>query len=71
MKISENIELINDTLNKTYTNLQQLVYEEEIEKFIRVKLLDITSMSRDILEFIYNKETEQRKGKSKLRRLVK
>ena len=31
MIIKENIELINDTLNRSYTNLQELVYEEEIE----------------------------------------
>ena len=68
MKISENIELINDTLNRSYTNLQELVYEEEIEAFIRLKLLDITNMSREILEFIYSERTKQIQGKNKLKR---
>ena len=60
MKISENIELINDTLNRSYTNLQELVYKEEIEAFVRLKLLDMTNMSREILEFIYSERIKQR-----------
>ena len=60
MKISENIELINDTLNSSYTNLQELVYKEEIEAFVRLKLLDMTNMSREILEFIYSERIKQR-----------
>lgn len=66
--IKENIELINDTLNRSYTNLQELVYKEEIESFIRLKLLDITHMSREILEFIYSERTKQIQGKNKLKR---
>ena len=68
MKISENIELINDTLNRSYTNLQELVYKEEIEAFVRLKLLDMTNMSREILEFIYSERTKQIQGKNKLKR---
>lgn len=68
MKISENIELINDTLNKSYSNLQELVYEEEIETFVRLKLLDITNISRELLEFIYSQEIKQRKGRNKIQK---
>ena len=49
MKISENIELINDTLNRSYTELQKLIYVGETETFVRLKLLDITRMSREII----------------------
>lgn len=68
MTIKQNIELINDTLNKSYNNLQELVYEEEIESFVRVKLLDITNVSRELLEFIYSQQVKQRQGKNKLKR---
>lgn len=68
MKISENIELINDTLNRSYTELQKLVYVGEVEAFVRLKLLDITHMSREILEFIYSERTKQIQGKNKLKR---
>lgn len=67
MTLKQNIELIMDALNNSYNNLQELVYEEEIEAFVRVKLLDITNMSRELLEFIYSQQVKQRQGKNKLR----
>lgn len=66
--IRENIKLINDTLNRSYTNLQELVYEEEIESFVRLKLLDIANVSRELFEFVYLQEEKQRQGKNKLKR---
>ena len=71
MTIKENITLINEMLTSSYTNLQHLVYEEEIEKFVRVKLLEITHTVRDILEFTHSQEVKQRQGKSQLKRLKK
>lgn len=71
LTIKENLNLINDTLNRSYSNLQELVYEEEIEAFVRLKLLDITNMSRGILEFIYSERTKQIQGKNKLKKVNK
>ena len=51
MIIKENIQLINELLNNSYGNLQQLAYEEEIERYVRIRLLDITQVAKDILEF--------------------
>lgn len=68
MTLKQNIELIMDALNNSYTNLQELVYEEEVEKFVRLKLLDITNISRELLEFIYSQQVKQRQGKNKLKR---
>lgn len=68
MTIRENLNLVNDTLNRAYTNLQELVYEHEIESFVRLKLLDITNVSRELLEFIYVQQVKQRQGKNKLKR---
>jgi len=63
MTIKENIQLINELLNNSYVNLQKLVYEEEIERYIRVRLLDITQIAKDILEFTHNQEVKQHKNK--------
>ena len=71
MTIKENIELIKDTLNRSYTELQNLAYEEGIEAFVRVKLLDITNVSRELLEFIHSQDIKQRQGKNKLKRGIK
>ena len=49
MTIKENIQLINELLNNSYGNLQNLAYEEEIERYVRVRLLDITQIAKDIL----------------------
>lgn len=68
MTIKQNIELIMDALNLTYNNLQVLIYEEEIEAFVRLKLLDITNISKDLLEFIHEQDIKQRQGKNKLKR---
>ena len=68
MTIKENIELINNTLNRSYTELQNLAYEEGIEAFVRVKLLDITNVSRELLEFIHSQDIKQRQGKNKLKK---
>lgn len=68
MTIKANIELIMDTLNHSYNNLQQLVYEQEIETFVRLKLLDITNISRELLEFLNSQDIKQRRGKNKLKR---
>lgn len=69
MTIQENIDLINDTLNRSYTNLQELVYEKEIEAYVRVKLLDITNTSGELLEFVHSQYVKQRQGKNKLKRV--
>lgn len=68
MTIKQNIELIMNALNNSYNNLQELIYEEEIEASVRVKLLDITNVSRELLEFIYSQQVKQRQGKNKLKR---
>ena len=68
MTIKENIELINNTLNRSYTELQNLAYEEGIEAFVRVKLLDITNVSRELLEFIHSQDIKQRQCKNKLKK---
>ena len=68
MTIKENIELINNTLNRSYTELQNLAYEEGIEAFVRVKLLDITNVSRELLEFIHSQDIKQRHGKNRLKK---
>lgn len=68
MTIKENMELIKDTLNRSYTELQNLAYEEGIEAFVRVKLLDITNVSRELLEFIHSQDIKQRHGKNKLKK---
>lgn len=68
MTIKENLELINDTLNRAYNNLQELVYEQEVETFVRIKLYDITNITRELIEFIYSQEKKQRQGKNKLKK---
>ena len=68
MTIKENIQLINEMLASSYGNLQHLVYEEEIEKFVRVKLLEITQTVKDILEFTHNQEVKQHKSKSRVKK---
>lgn len=68
MTIKENMKLINDTLNHTYTTLQDLSYEPVIETFIRLKLLDIMNISRELFEFIHSQEKRQRQSKNKLKR---
>ena len=68
MTIKENIQLINELLNNSYVNLQKLVYEEEIERYIRVRLLDITQIAKDILEFTHNQEVKQHKNKSRVKK---
>ena len=68
MTIKENIQLINELLNNSYGNLQQLAYEEEIERYVRVRLLDITQVAKDILEFTHNQEVKQRNDKKRLKK---
>ena len=68
MTIKENIQLVNELLNNSYTNLQQLTYEEEIERYVRVRLLDITQIAKDILEFTHNQEVKQHKNKNRLKK---
>jgi len=68
MTIKENIQLVNEMLNSSYGNLQKLAYEEEIERYVRVKLLDITQTAKDILEFTHNQEVKQSQGERQLKR---
>ena len=69
MTIKENIQLINELLNNSYGNLQKLSYEEEIERYVRVRLLDITQTVKDILEFTHNQEVKQHKSKNRLKKV--
>ena len=69
MIIKENIQLINELLNNSYGNLQQLAYEEEIERYVRIRLLDITQVAKDILEFTHNQEVKQHKNKNKVKKV--
>ena len=69
MTIKENIQLVNELLNNSYTNLQQLTYEEEIERYVRVRLLDITNIAKDILEFTHNQEVKQHKNKNRVKKV--
>ena len=68
MTIKDNIELVNKTINESYINLQNLVYEEEIERYVRKKLLDITYIAREILEYTHNQEVKQRQGKNRIQK---
>ena len=68
MKIKENIQLVNELLNNSYGNLQKLAYEEEIERYVRVKLLDMIQIAKDILEFTHNQEVKQHKSKNRLKK---
>ena len=69
MTIKENIQLINELLNNSYTNLQKLAYEEEIERCVRVRLLDITQTAKDILEFTHSQEVKQHKNKNGIKKV--
>ena len=68
MTIKENIQLVNELLNNSYINLQKLAYEEEIEHYVRVRLLDITQIAKDILEFTHNQEVKQHKNKNRVKK---
>lgn len=62
MTIKQKIEKINEILYIAYNNLQSLPYENVIENFVQIKLLDMTDLARDLLEFtVHTKEDKKRR----------
>lgn len=54
MTIKESIEQIKNNLDSSYLELQKLRYEEEIENHVRVELLYMISITKNIFNFIYS-----------------
>lgn len=65
MTIKEQLNLINKILDDAYNNLQKLPYNPDIELFIRTKLLDITTISEDLAEFVNLSKNKSTKNKLK------
>ncbi len=63
MTIKESIEQIKNNLNSSYSKLQELKYEEEIEHHVRVELLYMISITKNIFNFIYSHQEKQENNK--------
>lgn len=63
MTIKESIEQIKNNLDSSYLELQKLRYEEEIENHVRVELLYMISITKNIFNFIYSHQEKQKNNK--------